>query len=444
VKDACPPTGLARALIRSLTRGTAIRDGVRYIHVGHTRWLAAQQELLSEIAEDGHSDTKFVRGAYGSGKSHFLSVVQDTARENGWMTSHVECRADGVHIDRFETLYPKIVANLSSSENAAGTASADNDGIGRLLERWTAQQFKKAGLKLESTSKPLDADSRLYAQLQRDLLKASLQPDFARAVMAFSRAHLADDFETTVAVTQWLRGSIENVRLPSAYLRKSSHDLSVQAKGFSELKHIGKGTAQDVLRSLLWLIKSSGYAGLVLCVDEVEELAKLGNRKRQDQALQALREFVDHAGGEGRFSNLCLYLAATPEMFEGPDYFPRYDALATRIQALGPELNWRAPVIDLDKTPLDPDEMLEVAKRIREVHSAAYGKTDNVLGVDFISETVSELIKTRLGIARPRLLARVLIDELERARQNGSNYIPNSDVRRLIQNAAIKLAEEAG
>ena len=406
-------------------------------------WLAAQQELLAEIAEDGHSDTKFVRGAYGSGKSHFLSVVQDNARENGWMTSHVECRADGVHIDRFETLYPKIVANLSSSEIHNETIGGDHDGVRSLLERWTTQQFKKAGLKAELATKPLDADSRLYAQLQRELLKVALHPDFARATMAFSRAYLADDFETTISVTQWLRGSIENVRLPSAYLRKPSDDLSVQAKGTVELKHIGKGTAQDVLRSLLWLIKSAGYAGLVLCIDEVEELAKLGNRKRQDQALQALREFVDHAGGEGRFSNLCLYLAATPEMFEGPDYFPRYDALATRIQALGPELNWRAPVIDLDKTPLDPDEMLEVANRIGDVHSAAYGETAKSLGSDFIKQTVSELTKTRIGIAKPRLLARVLIDELERARQGGSSYLPNADVKKLIQKAAVKLSEEA-
>lgn len=70
-----PPAPLARAIVRSLTRGTTIKEGVRYIHVGHKNWIAAQKELLSEIEEDGYSDTKFVRGAYGSGKSHFLCVV---------------------------------------------------------------------------------------------------------------------------------------------------------------------------------------------------------------------------------------------------------------------------------------------------------------------------------------------------------------------------------
>lgn len=228
------------------------------------------------------------------------------------------------------------------------------------------------------------------------------------------------------------------------YTKKASSDFGVQVTGNVELRPIGKGTAQEAMRSLLWLIKSAGYAGLVLCIDEIEELAKLGNRRRQDQALQALREFVDHAGGEGGFSNLCLYLAATPEMFEGREYFPRYDALATRIQALSPDLNWRAPVIDLDKTPLDNDQMAEVATRIREVHRAAYGDGPaKEFSADLIRQLVTELTKSRFRIAKPRLLARVVIDELERARQRGDGYMPMAEVGRLIQNAALKLSEEA-
>src|SRR5262245_59831057 len=134
-----PEPPLARALIRSLMRGTAIAQGVRYIHVGHSEWLAAQHELLGEIAEDGHADTKFVRGAYGSGKSHFLSVVQDFAREHGWMTAHVECKGVRVQIDRFETLYPRIVSKLSSKDLASTSSddSATIDPARFLLERWS-------------------------------------------------------------------------------------------------------------------------------------------------------------------------------------------------------------------------------------------------------------------------------------------------------------------
>src|SRR5438046_2743722 len=113
-KDSELTPALARALIRGLVRGTTISAGVRHIHVGHTSWLAAQRELLGEIAEDGHADTKFVRGTYGAGKSHFLSMVQDLARVENWATSHIECKVDGVQIDRFETLYPQIVGKLKA------------------------------------------------------------------------------------------------------------------------------------------------------------------------------------------------------------------------------------------------------------------------------------------------------------------------------------------
>src|SRR5437867_9040574 len=143
-----PDPKLARALIRSLTRGTAIRTGVRYIHVGHENWLKAQDELLGEIADDGHSDTKFVRGAYGAGKSHFLSVVQDRAQEAGWATCHVECKVDGVQIDRFETLYPKIASRLvlpdsatSDDQDAAPAAPART-----LLDRWSDTVLRHAGI----------------------------------------------------------------------------------------------------------------------------------------------------------------------------------------------------------------------------------------------------------------------------------------------------------
>ncbi len=443
-----PPQFLAKALIRSLTRGTAIARGVRYIHVGHDRWLAAQEEMLDEVAEDTHSETKFVRGAYGAGKSHFLAVVQDRARERGWMTSHIECKVDSVQIDRFETLYPKLAAKLLSRDMLEAADSEGDvlpqDPIRYLLDRWTSQQLRAAGVRDEGLTRPFDADNRLYVQFQKGLLQSNLPPEFCRVLVAYSRAYLVRDLETTSAVSRWLRGVDDRCRIPAAYTGRSTTGSAARAAGTVDIRPIGKGTAHDVMRGLLWLVRSAGYQGLVLCIDEVEELAKLGNRKRQDQALQALREYVDHAGGEGGYSNLCMYLAATPDMFEGPDYFPRYDALATRIQPIGSEINWRAPVIDLDRTPLEPAQMREVALGIWRVHRIAYGdEVTRSFGEALIGVVVEKLVDSRLRMARPRLLARVIVDELERARQNGARYEAPVDVESLIGRAASAVAREA-
>ena len=444
-----PSPQLARALIRGLTRGTAISAGVRYIHVGHVRWLEAQHELLDEVAEDGHSDTKFVRGAYGAGKSHFLSVVQDHAREREWVTSHVECKVDGVQIDRFETLYPKLVANLVSRDMADGGGTSPTSGgvdpVRFLLDRWVAHLLRATGVIDEGKLRPLDADIRVYTELQRSLLRSSLPPDFSNALTAYARASIAGDVGSMRAVSLWLRGIEEKVRLPSQYLRSRIGSAVSRRDETFELRAISKGTATEIMRGVLWLVRAAGYAGLVLCIDEIEELAKLGTRRRQDQALQALREYVDNAGGDSGYSHLVMYLAATPEMFEGEDYFPRYDALATRIQPLGDTINWRAPVIDLDRTPLSPSQMAEMATRIRSVHICGYGeRASEALSSESLQHFVSAVLESRFRIAKPRLLTRLIVDELERARQDPSAYVKPANVAKLLSRTAEQLTREEG
>ncbi len=443
-----PSPQLARALIRSLTRGTAIAAGVRYIHVGHEQWLAAQTELLNELQEDGGSDTKFVRGAYGAGKSHFLSVVQDRAREQNWATSHIECKIDGVQIDRFETLYPKIVSKLTAPDlihDESGELGADTtDPLRDLLDKWALGLLRKVGIKEDALTKPFDAEERVYAALQSGLMRTNMPAEFARALAAYVRAYLNRDNETLEAVAGWLRGTDTRVRLPSEYGQKPRRGGDSPRGTFVELKPIGTGTARDIMRGILWLVKAAGYSGLVLCIDEIEELAKLGSRRRQDQALQALREHVDNAGGDGGFRHFCMYLAATPEMFEGKDYFPRYDALASRIQPVGDEINWRAPVVDLDRTPLGQAEMLEMAMRIRRVHRVAYesSATDRVSEQD-LQRFITGVAASRFRVAKPRLLTRVVIDELERARQQGAEYSLPADVKSKVASAAERIAKEA-
>ncbi len=433
---------LARSLIRSLARGTAVQSGVRFIHVGHENWLKAQEELLTEIAEDGRSDTKFVRGAYGAGKSHFLSVVQDRAREAGWSTCHIECKVDGVQIDRFETLYPKIAFKLQIVGPPAPAVSeyAMIDPIAHMLEQWSQRTLRRAGVEEGALRRSLETDSRVYTQLQRGILRTNLPADFTKALVVHARATLANDLDAAASVAHWLAGGEERVILPTRYMSRPGA-LDARTKSATGLRPIGRGTARDVMRGLLWLITATGSKGLVLCIDEIEELSRLP-KKRQDQTLQALREFVDDAGGDGSFRHLCMYLAATPEMFEGPNYFPRYDALQTRIQPLGPEINWRAPVIDLDRTPLKPDQLREMARRIREVHRIAYGNAPERLDDNVIGKFADEIQASRFRIAKPRLLARLLIDELERSRQRGPGYsVPADLTARLTETVSLIVKE---
>lgn len=430
---------LARAIIRSLTRGTTIANGVRHVHVGHANWLAAQRELLEEVGEDGHSDTKFIRGAYGAGKSHFLGVVQDEARELGWATAHLECRADHIEIDRFETLYPALVTKLMMP----GVSSDDGevDPARHLLERWASSLRRAAGIREDGIARPFDADARIFRRLEETLHRSNLSADFVNALTAFARAEPEGDSETTSSVTRWLKADGDRIFVPRRFMAKPTA-LNGGMTGTIALSPIGRGNATEAMRGLLWLVRASGFTGLVLCIDEIEELAKLRTRKRQDQSLQALREYVDHAGGQGGFKHLCIYLAATPEMFESPDYFPRYDALATRIQPVSDRLNWRGTVVDLDRTPLDAQEMVAMAKRIAAIHRIAYpAARDSTLTDEYLDQLMSEVVASRVRIAKPRLLARIIVDELERARQDSVAF-QTSVPSILVSNTAASILRE--
>jgi hypothetical protein len=432
-------------MIRSLTRGTTVAGGARYIHVGHDSWLTAQQELLRELSEDGGADTKFVRGAYGSGKSHFLTVVQDYARELGWVTSHVECKLHRVQIDRFETLYPKITANLrmtdATDEGELEPAPTGGERVRKLLDQWVGSVLRESGVKEAGVvGRPFETESKVFPVLRNSLLHSHLPSSFTQALIGYVRARLARDLELTDAIVRWMCGEPERVLIPANYLRRQQPGRPESRAHAFELRPIGTGTADDAMRGFLWLIRQAGHAGLVLCIDEVEELAKL-QRRRRDQALQALREHVDHAGGEAGYRGLCLYLAATPEMFESPDYFPRYDALATRILPLGPDINWRAPVVDLDRTPLTSAQLRVVAERIERVHVIAYPGASAVPRLP-LDRFVDEVLRSRVRIAKPRLLVRLVVDELERARQAGVAYRPPGDLAAAVLWAVQKCSQE--
>jgi hypothetical protein len=192
------------------------------------------------------------------------------------------------------------------------------------------------------------------------------------------------------------------------------------------------------------MLRTCGFAGLVLCIDEIEEIAKLSPKKRQDQSFQTLREFVDNSDGALGIRHLCTYFAATPAMFESEHYFRRYDALATRIEPVGTELNWRSPVVDLDRTPLTASEYQQITRKVRDIHQLAYEWNPKEFVTDDVLDAILNSVqRARYRIAKPRLLCRVLVDELERARMSHGAYAKSSDPDALVRKAAEKLQAES-
>ncbi len=435
----------ARILIKSLQRGTVRPGGAKYVHRGHERWVGAQIEELGEIEEDGGSVVHFVRGSYGEGKTHFLYYLEELARDRGWASSHLECRQDKVELDHFETLYPSIIQKLRLSPDAL-----DNDDEGtedpawKLLDLWAEKLFAEVGHVKQAVMRPLEAERRIFELLQKRVMRKNFPGDLQTVLCAYPRAVLQGDYNSQKDMVAWLRGENRKVHIPSALISKPGQ--RVAAPGVNPnlvepitLRPITSATSLDVFRGLVWLLTQCGFKGMILAVDEVEQIARLRPAVRRERALQTLREFVDNTDGDIGLRRVAIYFAATPNIFEDENYFRSYDALATRIEPVSDEINWRSPVINLERTMLTKDQLRWVAERIWEIYEIGHGEgAAEGFTEEHLKEIVGTVDKSRYRIAKPRLLCRLVVDQLERARQG--HMLRSAE--QIIAQTATKILEE--
>ena len=435
----------ARILIRSLKKGIIRPGGAKFIHCGHENWLSAQIEELAEIEEDHGATVHFIRGAYGEGKTHFLNYLEEIARERGWATSHVECKQDVVEIDRFETLYPKIIQKLRLEPDKLEADYEDNDDPShKLLNLWAHSIMSDIGIKNKYVGKPFLYEEKLFNILQNTVMCRNLNSDLQRILCAFPRALLQNDYNSINDMVSWLKGHKNIIHIPGVLLSKpgqrvNSPGVDPKLVNGVTIRFITNSTSHEVFRGLLWILSKCGYKGLILSIDEVEQIARLKYQKRRDQSLQVLREFVDNTDGDSALQRIAIYFAATPNMFDDEQYFRSYDALATRIEPISNEINWRSSVINLEKTRLTKTQLLEVAIRILSIFKVAYSLNLTTKEIDIvISNIVDAVDVSKYRIAKPRLLCRSIVDQLERVHQGQSL----SDANELISGTAKTLLKE--
>ena len=147
---------------------------------------------------------------------------------------------------------------------------------------------------------------------------------------------------------------------------------------------------------------------------------------------------MDNTDGDIGLQNFAVYFAATPNMFDDEDYFRSYDALATRIEPVSNETNWYSPVINLEKTALSKKQLYEVATKICKIYGIAYGSDiPGELPDKRLNELVLAVDSAKYRIAKPRLLCRTVVDQLERIRQDQPFVNPDEYVS-IKANALIK------
>lgn len=332
------------AILQSLGAGVVPRRGQQHIQVGRAPEVAALLRDIERIA-DGGSAVRFVIGEYGAGKSFFLQLVRSIALEKNLITMHADLSPDRrLHATggQARTLYAELAHNLATRTTPEG------GGLASVVERFVSSALQQA------RSEERDVEEVLHARLER-LSEMVGGYDFAAVIAAYWRGHEAGDAELKASAVRWLRGE---------YTTKTD---ARQALGVRTI--VDDANVYDQLKLLATFVVLAGYNGLLVGLDEMVNLYKLGNttarRSNYEQILRILNDCL-----QGTVNHLGFLMGGTPEFLTDPRRgLYSYEALQSRLAenafATGELRDLSGPVVRL--ASLTPEELFVLLGKLRSV-----------------------------------------------------------------------------
>ncbi|AUB59801.1 hypothetical protein BK009_03380 [Methanobacterium subterraneum] len=405
-------------IIMALKNGNVPASGAAEICIGRENEIAEFQYLLKKV-DEGKAITKFVNGEFGSGKSFFLKVIEEMAFEDNFVVSKVTLSRD-VPFNKFEVVYKNIVKSLRCK---TGTS------LEHIIERWITKLKMMA---FEETSDPLKQNLIVNENLHNDLERARQHSNpFAVAIENYHKAMNAGDYETAKYAQAWLRG---DSNIPFTEKRK-----------FGVKGDIDRENAFKFLEALAAFLKTIGYSGLVVLIDETEFTMHLQNKKLRDTAYNYIRDIYDECS-LGNFQNTLFVFAGTPQFFDDPKLgVPSYQALSDRIEdTLDTSLkDLRKPVIKLEG--FTKDELIEIAGKLMIMHEEVFEWN----GSDQISPVLESIVDLHEenaaltgGKVTPRMFVRSFISVLDTVQQNPDEFDTDKDILKVFEEKETEFEEE--
>ena len=397
------------AILNSLGAGVVPRIGLQHIQVGRKGEVKAMLEDLARI-ELGASAIRFIVGRFGAGKSFFLNLIQTVALERKFVVVRADittdCRlyATGGHA---RALFSALMQSLSTRSRPDGGA------LGNLVERWisdVAHSVQTSGGAATDVEKKL---TELSAPLQ-DLVSGY---DFVEVLAQYYRGYLQGNDALRSASLRWLRGEY------------STKTEARQALGVRTI--IDDDSFYDYLKLFAAFVRIAGYAGLLVCIDELVVLShRLNNRMARENNYEAILHILNECL-QGNVQGIGFLFAATDEcMYDKRRGLFSYEALATRLAtnrfASDGIVDFSGPLLNLPN--LTAEECFVLLCKLRAVHSSG-DESKNVLPDEGI-EAYLKSCQQRMGAAyfqTPRDTVKDFIGLLNVLQQN-----PSADWRGLI------------
>ncbi|MBZ5495687.1 MAG: BREX system ATP-binding protein BrxD [Acidobacteriia bacterium] len=390
-------------IIDALRRGTVPRTSLDAFAVGLERFESVVDEELRKVGRGG-SAFKAVRGEYGCGKTFFSRWLADRARKSGFATAEVQISETETPLYRLETVYRRLMEQLSTVDCSFGALQNIVDAWFFALEEDVLAEGKFGP----------DDEENLVARtaelLEQRLARVSATaPAFSMALRGYRSALAAGDRATAQGILAWLAGQ-PNV---AAAVKRTAN-----VKG--DLDHFG---ALSFLQGILTILRDCGYPGLLVVLDEAETIQRMRSDAR-DRSLNALRQLIDEVDS-GRLQGLYLLITGTPSFFDGPQGIHRLEPLAQRLHVdLQSDPRFDNPrAVQIRLPAFNLERLCQVGCRVRDIfqeHSNAAGRIGSLCDDGYVrdlAEAVAGKFGGKIGLAPRVYLKKLVADVLDRVDQ---------------------------
>jgi hypothetical protein len=331
-------------ILQALAAGVVPRVGLQHIQVGRVRELNALVRDIERIA-DGGSTIRFVIGEYGAGKSFFLSLVRLVALEKKLLTVHADLGPDRrLHASggQARSLFGEALRNLATRTKPEGGALAG------VLERFIGNVVKAS----QENGMPV---KRALEDRLGTLRESGGGYDFATVVEAYWRGVEEGDDDLKLKALRWLRAE---------YPTRTEARTALGVRTIIDDADLHAG-----LKLIAALARLAGYAGLLVCFDELVNLYKLQSKQARDQNYEQILSILNETL-QGSTGGLGFILGGTPEFLTDTrrglySYTALQSRLAENSFARDGLVDMSGPVLRLQS--LTPEELLFLLINVRSV-----------------------------------------------------------------------------
>ena len=351
------PKRIANTIINALKGWVVPRVGLEYITVGRTQEINAFLHDIDMIG-DGGATFRFIVGKYGSGKSFLLQTIRNYATAKGFVVVDAdlspERRFSGTKGQGLAT-YRELIGNMSVKSKPDGGA------LPLILEKWIS------GIQIEIASEHSPESLAFEQEIEKKIYAVTNELEgmvngfeFAKAIILYWRAYLADDGATKSNVLKWFRGEYSSKK---------------EAKDALDINWIVTDeTWYDFLKIFATFMVSTGYQGMLVMVDELVNIFKISHKISRENNYEKLLSMYNDAL-QGKAKHIGFLMGCTPQCVE--DRYRgifSYEALRSRLVeghfATDETRDLSAPIIRLQM--LNQEEVYILVEKLRDIHASLY------------------------------------------------------------------------